>query len=222
MAVNSGPPGLPHARTVQESYDKLAEEYAARIADELQHKPLDRELLDRFADRVRGAGLVCDLGCGPAHVGRYLDQRGVQVVGIDLSPGMLATARRLNPGMALLCGDMLALAVRDHAFAGLAAFYSIIHVPRAEVPRALREMRRVLRPAGQLLLAFHRGGEVLHTEELWGQRINLDAVHFETEEMCGYLSSAGFTVEEALQRDPYPQAVEYQSRRAYLWASKPG
>src|SRR5205807_3476039 len=39
----------------QSSYDRIAEEYASRIAGELAHKPLDRMLLDDFAGRVKGA-----------------------------------------------------------------------------------------------------------------------------------------------------------------------
>ena len=57
---------------VQASYDRVAGEYARHIYDELRHKPLDRQLLDRFADRVKGAGVTCDLGCGPGQVARYL------------------------------------------------------------------------------------------------------------------------------------------------------
>ena len=41
---------------LQESYDRLAKQYAEHIADELQHKPLDRQLLDRFAERVKERG----------------------------------------------------------------------------------------------------------------------------------------------------------------------
>src|SRR5581483_9633532 len=117
---------------------------------ELADKPLDRALLDRFAERVRGAGLACDLGCGPGQVARYLHERGAAVIGIDLAPGMVAEARRLNPGITFEVGSMLALDVPDGAWAGIAAFYSIIHIPREDRPRALRELRRVLQPGGVL------------------------------------------------------------------------
>ena len=50
---------------------------------------MDRQLLDRFADSVRGAGVVCDLGCGPGQVARYLQERGLPVCGVDLSLGMI-------------------------------------------------------------------------------------------------------------------------------------
>src|SRR5262249_44846566 len=164
-----------------------AAEYVRRIYDELKHKPLDRELLDRFAERVRGLGPACDLGCGPGQVARYLHERGVEVTGVDLSPGMVEQALRLNPGIEFREGDLTALDVADGAWGGVAAFYSIIHAPRAEVTAALRELRRVLRPGGVLLLAFHVGDEVLRVDELWGERVSVDFVFFRSAEMAGYL-----------------------------------
>src|ERR1700678_3724035 len=107
---------------VQKTYDDLSAEYAVHVAGELAGKPLDRRLLDRFAEQVRGAGPVCDLGCGPGHVARYLHDCGVDVAGIDLSPGMVEQARKLHPGIAFRVGDMLALDVGDGAFAGVVAF----------------------------------------------------------------------------------------------------
>jgi trans-aconitate methyltransferase len=84
---------------IQKSYDTVARAYADEIYAELKDKPFDRELLDRFAERLRGRGRVCDVGCGPAQIARYLRDRGVDVLGLDLSAGMLAEARRLNPDL---------------------------------------------------------------------------------------------------------------------------
>jgi trans-aconitate methyltransferase len=93
----------------QASYDRVADEYVRRIFEELQHKPLDRQLLDRFAASVRDVGLVCDMGCGPGHVARYLHEHGVQVCGVDLSAEMVDRARRLTPAVEFQQGDMMAL-----------------------------------------------------------------------------------------------------------------
>ena len=204
----------------QTSYDRIAEEYVRHIYNELDGKPLDRALLERFAERLRGRGIVCDMGCGPGHVARYLAGRGLDVIGVDLSAGMVAQAVALNPGIPFHVGDMLALDVPEGAWAGIVAFYSIIHIPREQVVDALREMRRVLAPGGSLLMAFHIGNETLHVEDMWEQPVALDFAFFESAEMAGYLEQAGFTVEEVIERDPYAPDVEHQSHRAYILSSK--
>lgn len=201
-------------------YDRIAKEYVRRIYHELDGKPFDRAILDRFAARLRGRGLVCDMGCGPGHVARYLADCGLDVVGVDLSPGMVEQAAALNPDIEFRQGNMLALDEPDGQWAGIAAFYSIIHIPRDDVVAALAEMRRVLRPGGLLLLAFHIGDEVLRVEEMWGESVAIDFWFFGAAEMAGYLEQAGFVVEETIEREPYAPDVEHQSRRAYLLARK--
>jgi SAM-dependent methyltransferase len=204
----------------QTSYDRIADEYARQIYGELAGKPLDRAILDRFAERLRGRGVVCDMGCGPGQIGRYLADRGLLVVGVDLSPGMVAQAAALNPDVAFRVGDMTALDEPDGAWAGIAAFYSIIHVPPGEIVAALTEMRRVLQPDGLLLLAFHTGDEVVRSEELMGQAVALDFWFYTPEQMRRWLGEAGYGVEEIIEREPYAPDVEHQSRRAYVLARK--
>ena len=204
---------------VQTSYDRLAPEYAARIYGELAHKPFDRELLDRFAQQLAGKGPVCDLGCGPGHVARYLHERGVDTFGIDLSPAMVDEANRLNPGLAFRQGDILSLTDREGSWAGAAAFYSLIHFTAGQLATAAREVYRVLQPGGLLLVAFHVGREVRHLDELWGVPVDLDFRFFQPGEMTGCLEGAGFTIDESHEREPYPD-VEAQTRRCYIRARK--
>jgi len=207
---------------VQSSYDKVADEYARHIYDELQHKPLDRRLLDRFADSVRNAGIACDLGCGPGHIARYLQERGIKVCGMDLSQRMIEQARRLNPGIEFNQVDMRALSVKDSTWAGIAAFYAIVNLSADDVAQALREMMRVLMPGGRLLLSFHTGEDTSQVEkELWGHEIALGTNFFRVSTIAGHVGDAGFEIEEIVERGPYAPDVEYQSRRAYIFAQKP-
>ena|ERR1700733_1465221 len=210
----------PLVSSIRQSYDRLAEEYARRIANELQHKPLDRELLDRFGRATAGVGEICDMGCGPGHVARYLHEAGASVFGLDLSPQMVAQARELNPLIPFREGNMLALDISDDTLAGVVAFYAIVNIPRLSLPRVFQEMKRVLRPGGLLLLAFHAGDEVLHEDELWGEKISMDFLLFPALAIKSDLEAAGFSIEDVIERPPYPE-VEYQSHRAYIFARKP-
>ncbi len=208
-------------RPIRQSYDRIADEYARRIFGELHDKPADRELLTRFAESLRGRGPVCDLGCGPGQVGRFLRDGGATVFGLDLSNGMLAQARRLNPDLAFVQADMTALSLADGALAGIAAFYAIVNIPQPTLPRTFREMARVLHPGGLLLLAFHAGDAVLREDEIWGRPIAMDFFLFDPRAICRLLEEAGFTVDDVHEREPYAPEVEYQSRRAYILARKP-
>ena len=211
-------PMTPHPWTIEASYDQVAQQYTEAFFEELSRKPFDRHLLNNFAERIRGRGLVCDLGCGPGHVARYLKDRGVEVCGVDLSAAMVDCATHLNPDMPFHKGDMRALDFPPASLAGIVAFYSLIHLQRPEVPQVLQEIHRALQALAPLLLAFHGGTGAVHTENWFGQGVSIDATLFTAEEMTGYLHQAGFQGEEVVERDPY--AFEYQSRRIYILASK--
>jgi SAM-dependent methyltransferase len=199
---------------LQTSYDRVARQYAASFYDELRHKPFDRALLERYAAQLRGRGLVLELGCGPGQIARYLRDQGLEIEGLDLSPAMVEVARELNPDLAFRQGTMLALEAPDASYAGVVAFYSLIHLRRAEVPVALREIRRVLQPGGVFLLAVHGGEGEVHRDEWFGQRVAVDATFFGAAEVASQLEQAGLEVIEQLERPPYD--FEYQSQRLYI------
>lgn len=207
-------------QSVRETYDRLADAYACRYAHELQSKPLDRELLNRFAADVRGGGEVCDMGCGMGHISRFLRDAGLSVFGLDLSPGMIEQGRKLYPEIRFQVGDMTALTLPDEAVAGIVAFYAIVNTPPDSLPTVFREMLRVMKPTGLLLLSFHIGDEVVSPEELLGQRIAMDFFFFQPTEISRQLEAAGFAIEDVVEREPYAPEVEYQSRRAYIFARK--
>ncbi|MGZ4816298.1 MAG: class I SAM-dependent DNA methyltransferase [Terriglobales bacterium] len=199
----------------------MAESYARKISGELQYKPLDRELLTRFATAVKDHGMVCDLGCGPGHVARYLRDAGADVFGLDLSPQMVAQARRLNLDIPFREGNTLALDLQDSSLAGIAAFYAIVNIPADSLPIAFREMFRVLQPDGLLLLAFHIGDDVICPQELWGSPVAMEFYQLQPERIQRLLVDAGFLIDEVVEREPYTADVEYQSRRAYVCARRP-
>jgi SAM-dependent methyltransferase len=208
------------SRKLQRSYDAVAGEYAEHLYDELGGKPLDRELLARFAGETRGRGKVCDLGCGPGQIARFLADHGADAFGLDLSVEMLREAARLSPDVAFVQGDMLSLPFAEGALAGVAAFYSIVHVSGERLAAALAEMRRVLAPGGLALVAFHVGDEVIHRDEMWEREVDLDFVFHQPDVVEQLLGQSGLTCEETVVRDPY-EGVEHPSRRAYIRARRP-
>ena len=207
--------------SVRQSYDQLAIAYAQRLYGELVHKPFDRHMLNWLIERTPANSLICDLGCGPGQVARYLHDQGAKACGIDLSSGMIAQASALSPMIDFQTGDMTNLEnVADSSYGGIAAFYSIVHLPPEQLPAAFNEFWRVLLQDGTLLLTFHVGDEVRHFDTLWDMPVDLNFIFFRTNAIVDLLTAAGLKVTEVIERWPYPESVEVQTRRAYIFATK--
>ncbi|HVG09602.1 MAG TPA: class I SAM-dependent methyltransferase [Thermoanaerobaculia bacterium] len=203
--------------SIRDSYDAAASAYADHLFTELEQKPLDRHLLNRFAEATRGQGWVADLGCGPGHVAKYLREQGVSVIGVDLSAEMIKVAGNLSPGIDFRVGDMRRLDFDNASLAGVVAFYSIVHFEAAELCTVFREMRRVLRQDGLALISFHIGDQVVHVDDLFGAPVSLDFRFHVPDAVIAALRQAHFHVVEEVEREPY-EGAEHPSRRCYLLA----
>jgi SAM-dependent methyltransferase len=187
------------------SYDADAEGYAGRVRGLLDGSPYLRASLELFAELVRdtGGGPVADVGCGPGYVTRHLHDLGLDAFGIDLSPEMVALARRDHPGLRFEVGTMTDLDLADDSVAGVLAFWSVIHVPDEAVPRVFSEFHRVLRPGGPLLVGFHVGdGTRTTTEGYAGRRIHVESHRRRPERVSHWLRGAGFGIEAELLLRP--------------------
>jgi len=201
-------------------YDLTADAYAAELFDELSKKPLDRLLLGQFALENKGKGKMIDLGCGPGQTTRFLSDDGINdIIGTDLSPGMIAKARELSPDLQFQTADMLNLDFPDKSFASAVAFYAIVHFNMEQLATAFCEIYRVLQPGGEFLLSFHIGDDIIHRDEFFGEPVDVDFYFFQTMTIIGLLKEAGFGIIDAIERYPYAGA-EHPSKRAYLWVEK--
>jgi SAM-dependent methyltransferase len=193
---------LSHTRS---SYDADAAGYAQEVRGLLSENPYLRASLALFSDLVHevGGGPVADIGCGPGYVTGYLNRAGVDAFGIDLSPEMIAIARRDYPDVEFRVGTMTDLDLADNSVAGIIAFWSVIHVPDQAVPSVFEQFRRVLRPGAPLLVGFHVGDDTKHTAEGYtGRPINLDSHRRHPSRVAGWLRDAAFTVEAELVMRP--------------------
>jgi len=207
--------------TTRAAYDSIAADYAARFQGELAGKPLDRALFAAFAELMlaAGAGPVADIGCGPGHVTAHLHGLGLTALGVDLSPEMVALARRSNPGLRFDEASMTALGLPDDHLGGIVAMYSIIHIPPDQLPVVFAEFHRVLAPGGHVLLAFQAGDERRHVTEAFGRPVSVDAYLLPPGHVAGLLGQAGLDLRAQLVREPY--AGLESDQRAYLLARKP-
>lgn len=191
---------------IRASYDTVASSYADLLRYRLDGQPYLRAALAVFAELVRagGGGPVVDVGCGPGQVTALLGELGMDVSGVDLSPGMVDIARREHPGIRFEVGSMTDLGIADGSLGGLLAFWSLIHIPDDEVPAVLTGFRCALRPGAPLLLGFHAGeGSTHKTEGYGGHPMNVHVHRRTPARISSWLRDAGFTVEAELLLDPY-------------------
>lgn len=180
--------------------------------------PYLRASLALFAEAMRnaGGGPVADIGCGPGYVTSHLHDAGVEAFGIDLSPEMIAIAKRDYPDLRFEVGTMTDLHLADNSVAGIVAFWSVIHVPDHAMPKVCEQFHRVLRPGSPLLVGFHVGDETRHTVEGYtGRRISVDSHRRQPSKVMEWLRGAGFMIQADLIIGPdedAPGAVIFANR----------
>ena len=203
----------------REGYDLTAAEYAERFHNHLHDRPLDRAMLAGFAGLVGLDGVIADIGCGTGATSRVFADIGLDVVGIDLSPNMIAEAQRLNPGLRFQVGSMTNLDFDDGRFDGICAWYSVIHVPDELLPQVFSEFHRVLRPGGVALVAFQVGDQPRTFKEMFGERVSLTFYRRQPDTVAVLLDEAGLEPYAGLVREPNDDGFE-STPHAYLIAQK--
>jgi SAM-dependent methyltransferase len=211
-----------HETSAKAAYDATADLYTELVGSEITDAiegPLDRAVLGAFVELVgtAGPGLVADVGCGPGRVAGLLASRGLDVVGIDLSPAMLDAARAAHPGIEFREGRLTALPLPDDALVGAACWYSIINTPPEHLDDVALELARVLAPGGQLLVGFQAGGgEAVHREELHGRPVSLTSYRHDPDVVASALDAAGLIVHARASREAILDRPYESSRQAFL------
>ncbi len=205
---------------VTDCYNLTAEEYTEAFYGELAQKPLDRLILKRFAEENAGKGKIADLGCACGHTTKFLSDAGARaIVGIDLSPEFIKIAAGRHADIDFEVGNLLGLAKADESFAGVLAFYAIVHFNYTEIGQAFAEIYRVLQRSGQFLFSFHVGDQKTELDEFFNKKVKITFYYFDLDKILEALKDQGFKIIDALVRNPYENA-EYPSKRAYVLAEK--
>jgi SAM-dependent methyltransferase len=144
-----------------EAFDAIGDRYD----DAFPHKEGQVAAGQWLADTLPPGSRVLDVGCGTGlPTARQLVGAGHEVIGMDIAPGMLKLARDNVPGATFHPVDIVDLRKGGRCgpggtrelgpFDGIAAFFSLLLLPRPEIPYALRALHAVLRPAGLLVLGM--------------------------------------------------------------------
>ena len=188
----------------RQAYNLAAQKYHDLFHNEMNEKEYDRNLLDSFAAKFNKDSIICDAGCGPSgHIGRYLFDKGINVVGVDVSEKCVELAQSNNPDVKFECADIGSMPFDDNTFNGLISYYSIINTPKIYVNKIFAEFRRVLKPDGYLLVAVKAGTTEGYIDDLLGIKARNYFSLFTKDEIVAYFSQAGFLLEFFDKRNPY-------------------
>lgn len=197
-------------------YEVFADEFDDHASDSFYNAYLDRPAcLDLLGD-VAGSW-VLDVACGSGLYAEELTRRGARVTGFDQSPRMVALARRRVPGGEFRPHDLadpLEWSADDQF--DLALFALALEYVDNRVD-ALREIRRVLKPGGALVLSrmhptsdwLRQGGSYYDeriVEETWSRGWRMRYRLAPLERTCEDLYEAGFLIERLLEPRPLPEA----------------
>jgi SAM-dependent methyltransferase len=164
-------------------YAAKAQEYA-----EFNQSITGDPQLKAFIEAVNSGGTVLDLGCGPGIAAEHMARAGLVVTAIDPVPEMVALAAQKHGVTAKQASfdDLTGINIYD----GVWANFSLLHAPRRDMPKHLKNIATALRPNG----VFHIGVKT-------GTGENRDTLgrlytYFTQDELTGLLANAGLTVKE--------------------------
>jgi SAM-dependent methyltransferase len=213
-------------------YEAFADEYLEHASRGFFNAFYDRPAcLDLLGD-VNGAR-VLDVACGPGLYAEELVRRGATVVGVDQSPRMIELCRARVPSGDFRVGDLgdrldwLSDASFDRVLFALAIEYVDDRVS------ALKELRRVLKPTGSLVLSrqhptadwLDKGGGYFDTrviEETWSKGWRLRYWLTPLESTCAEISAAGFVIERLVEPRPVGEAAQINPEEYARLHREPG
>ncbi len=191
------------------AYNIAAQKYYDLFYNELEKKEFDKKFIDNYLKYFNSASVICDAGCGPCgHITNYIFQKGINIIGIDISEKCIEIAQYHYPAIQFETGDFTKLNYRDNYFDGLISYYSLIDTPRIYLSSAFNEFNRVLKKNGYLLLAVKEGESEGFANDLLGIKTEIYYSLFTEEEIKTYLENTGFEIITMKRRIPYKDELE--------------
>jgi len=146
----------------------------------------------------KNPGKILDLGCGPGRDLVAFKGQGHTVIGLDATPAFVEMARQAS-GCEVWQQSFLSLDLPPETFDGIFANASLLHVPRNQMVRVLRDVWRSLVVEGALMMSMGRGDWEGYTARETGYRY---VVAWEYETLAPCVEQAGFEIVDHYYRPP--------------------
>lgn len=189
-------PSTPADRSRRQAAQAAAfDEIGARYDEAFPHKEGQLDATERLVAQLPNGASVLDVGCGTGiPTARRLLDAGHAVTGVDISPGMLALARENVPEADLRRLDVLDLDESLGTFDAAVAFFSLLMLPRSEIPAALRGVHALLAPGAPFVLAMVEADLDDVTIPFLGSDVRVSG--YTRDDLRRVLEGNGFTVDD--------------------------
>ena len=186
---------------LRQAYDRAADRYGRRRNSRFDEFLMP--ILDHLACRP-GTKPLLDLGCGPGRESAVLAAHGRSCVAADFSIEMARQAHRR--GVPTVIADLCDLPFRDASASGVLCSFSLLHLPKHQLPSVLDGIRRVLETAGTLLiLTFEGEGELCQLRDLANFGMARPFAFYSLDELRGLVTASGFEVDRTWRLDISPR-----------------
>lgn len=181
---------------VIDDYNDIVQEYTEEFFDDKS----DEKYIDQFLQSLEGKN-VLDAGCGNGRDYKYINQKGFNVKGIDLSKEMLVIAKKMVPKVDFEVMDITNITYSDNSYDGIISNCSFFHIPVEELPKTLNSFSKILKPNGKLLLILQEGlGEAM-IEEPFRKGVYIYINYFSVKQISELLLKHGFEIDSILKEE---------------------
>ncbi len=181
---------------VARGYERLTQRYtewATSKNDESRGR-----YMQILLDHARGGMHLLDLGCGTGLTSTKRLAESYRVTAVDISPKSAKLAARAIPRAQVICADMTKLWFPPESFDAISAFYSLIHIPREDLPEFFVRMTRWLRPNGLFVGCLTAHDMPAEVSEDW-LGVPMYWSGYDSDRNRALLRDAGLTVHSAVE-----------------------
>ena len=196
-------------------FDEVALEYA----ETFKQKPEETKIVSEFINSLPKNAKILDVGCGNCDFFDYFVKNGIDYTGIDLSKGMIEVAKKMHPRGNFKLGDIRKIDFPDASLDGIFAFFSLIYVPKIDIPLVLKSFNRLLKNNGVVLIALQEGKDNVCVNTILRPNKKLFMNLFTEEEIKEKLKIAGFNVVKIMKRKS-TTVNEHDFHKLYILAEK--
>jgi len=190
---------------VRQGYKKIAGLYHQRRLDSTG----TTKLLNFLTKKLPKKDKVLDVGCGGGYpVAKFFSDKGYKVTGIDISKEMIGIAKKTVPNGKFYVKEMTKLNFPKESFDIITSFFAIIHVPRKEHKKILKQFYKLLKPNGMILISMGIQ-DCKEFTKIWHDDVNMYWSTFDKKTNHKIIKEIGFKIIWDKDSDPPENTHNY-------------